>query len=269
MPDSQPSASSIITLTSDFGTQDQYVSAMKAVILGLHPRATLVDVSHDIPPQDIMAAAWILKNTAFLYPSGTVHLAVVDPGVGTQRKPIALRIKDQFFVGPDNGLFSLIADYESFEAISLDNESFWYKQRSNTFHGRDIFAPVAAHLANGVSLGELGPPISEIDTYRWAIPIDDEDGIQGWVVHIDHYGNLITNISEELYKKVALDHMIKIYVGNTIIKQLSTTFASVPDGEPAAIVGSSGMIEVIINKGDASEMLGVQKGAPVSIMVKD
>lgn len=260
----------IITLTTDFGMRDQYVGSMKGVILGINSSLRLIDVSHEIPPQDIMAAAWVLRNTAFLYPSGTVHLAVVDPGVGTSRKPLAMKISDQYFVGPDNGLFSLLADPGLGEliAVELTNTSYWYSKRSNTFHGRDIFASVAAHLASGVDIQNLGPKVNEIETYRWALPTSDDEGIQGWIVHIDHYGNLITNIPKNLFKRVTDGFSFKIYVGNTILNNLSKTFASVTEGEPAAIIGSAETLEIVINKGNAEQMLSILKGAPVSVMLK-
>jgi len=259
---------SLITLTTDFGLQDHYVGVLKAIILSVAPDVRLIDISHDIPPQDIMAGAWVVRNTAMLYPPGSVHLVVVDPGVGTSRKPIAMRIKDQYFVGPDNGTFSLIADQYEHEAIELTNKSFWRPDPSSTFHGRDIFAPVAAHLAAGADFAKLGRPLDNLQTYRWAVPINDKDGVQGWIVHIDRFGNLISNIPEQFIDETGARSRLKIYVGNTILNSLATTFADVPDGEPAAYIGSSGMLEIAINKGNAREMLGVQKGAQISIVVQ-
>lgn len=259
------SDSRIITLTTDFGTQDYYVSAMKAVILGIIPEARLIDVSNDIPPQDIMAGAWVLRNAAFLFPKGTVHLAVVDPGVGTARRPLVVEIDGQYFVGPDNGLFSLLAEKE-YRAFEITNTDYLRTDPSNTFHGRDIFAPTAAHLLSGVPIEAFGKQIPELISYRWAAPINDQEGIQGMVLHIDHYGNLISNIPAEYIQEVEDRGRFKIYVGSAIMNSLSRTFADVPDGEPAAIIGSSGMLEVIINKGNASEMLSVQKGASISVV---
>lgn len=260
--------SSIITITTDFGLQDHYVSAMKAVILGIVPNSRLIDISHQIPPQDIMAGAYVVRNAAMLFPPGTVHLVVVDPGVGTDRKMVALKIEDQYFVGPDNGIFSLIGDEFSYQAIDLNNPEFWRSGPSHTFHGRDVFAPVAAHIANGVPFENLGDPLKEIITYRWAVPISDKDGIQGWVVHIDRYGNLISNITEKLLNEAGSISKLKIYVGNTILDELVTTFGDVAEGEAAAYIGSSGMLEVAINKGNAKKLLGVEKGAQLSIIVQ-
>jgi S-adenosylmethionine hydrolase len=260
--------SQIITLTSDFGLQDQYVSAMKAVILGIAPDVRLTDISHDIPAQDIMAGAWVVRNAAFLFPPGTVHLVVVDPGVGTARHPVVLKIQDQYFVGPDNGLFSLFFKEFEYEAYKLTNPKYWRKEVSKTFHGRDIFAPVAAHISKGVPLEELGEPIDELVTYHWAVPIADKDGLQGWVVHIDRYGNLITNISQNLINEHIQGKSVKIYVGNTMLNKIVSIFGEVEEGEPAAFIGSSGMLEIGINKGNAARMLSVDKGAQISLVLQ-
>lgn len=260
--------SQIITLTTDFGTQDYYVSAMKAVMLGIAPDVRFVDVSHEIPPQDIMAGAWVIRNTAFLYPPGTVHLVVVDPGVGTSRHPIALKIKDQYFVGPDNGIFSLFFNEFEYEAWKLNNPEFWQKAVSNTFHGRDVFAPVSAHLSNGVSLKEIGEPIEDLVTYHWAVPIADKDGLQGWVLHIDRFGNLVTNLTKDLIEDHLKKKSVKIYVGNTMLNKIVNTFGDVEEGEPAAFIGSSGNLEIGINKGNAARMLSVDKGAQISIVLQ-
>lgn len=260
--------SQIITFTTDFGLQDHYVSAMKAVILGIAPEARLVDVSHNIPAQDIMAGAWVIRNAAFLFPPGTVHLSVVDPGVGTDRKPIVLKIKDQYFVGPDNGLFSLLYNEFKYKAYKLSNTKFWREERSRTFHGRDIFAPVAAHISNGVDLKELGDPVKDLVVYHWAVPIGDKDGLQGWVIHIDRFGNLITNISESLLEDKVGRRKVRIYVGNTMIDHMVNTFGDVEQGEPVAFIGSSGMLEIGINKGNAADMLSVDKGAQISLILQ-
>src|SRR5699024_9471047 len=225
--------------------------------------ARLIDVSHQIPAQDIMAGAWVLKNAAPLFPANTVHLVVIDPGVGTSRKPIALQMQDQFFVGPDNGIFSLLTENEDFKAVELTEKKFWQTNLSSTFHGRDIFAPVAAHICNGADLDQLRPSINELQTDRWASPIADQDGIQGWIIHIDRFGNLITNITHSLIDEVTQGQPLKLYVGNTIIDKIVDTFGAVVEGEPAAYIGSSGMLEIAINKGNAEQMLGAQKGAQI------
>ncbi len=260
--------SQIITLTSDFGQKDHYVAAMKAVILGIAPDVRMIDISHEIPPQDVMAGAWVVRNTATLFPEGTVHLVVVDPGVGTERNPVAVELGNQLFVGPDNGIFSLIADQTTYRACHLTKTSYWRPETSATFHGRDLFAPVAAHLANGVPLEKLGEPVKKLVTYRWATPISDKAGIQGWILHIDRFGNLVSNIPDHLLEEAIKGRGVKIYVGNTILHGINRSYGFVEDGEPVAYIGSSGMLEVAVNKGNASEMLSVQKGAQISIVVQ-
>ncbi|HEX6983136.1 MAG TPA: SAM-dependent chlorinase/fluorinase [Balneolaceae bacterium] len=258
----------VITLTTDFGLQDYYVSAMKAVMLGIAPDVRLVDISHEIPSQDIMVGSWILQNSAMLFPDNTVHTVVVDPGVGTERRPIALKVENQFFVGPDNGIFSLLVKDREFKAVRLTNKKYWRENTSNTFHGRDIFAPVAAHLSCGVNIDDLGERVEELVTYRWTVPIADKDGLEGMVIHIDKFGNLVTNLSSELLEEVIDDKKVKVYVGTFILDEVATTFASVTEGEPVAYIGSSGMLEIGINKGNAEKMLGVQKGARVSLILQ-
>lgn len=260
--------SGLITLTTDFGLEDHYVGVLKAVILTISPDVRIVDISHDVPPQDVMAGAWVVRNAADYFPPGTIHLVVIDPGVGTERSPIALRMNEQIFVGPDNGIFSLLSEEKTYEARLLSNRSLWRQPVSNTFHGRDLFAPVAAHLSMGTPFEELGNPVEELKRYRWARPIADRDGIQGWIVHIDRFGNLISNIPESLIRKSVGQSDAKIYVGNTILNELSPSFGYVEEGDPVAYIGSSGMLEVAINKGDAKQMLGVKKGAQISIVVK-
>lgn len=262
-----PRQTPIITLTTDFGYRDQYVGAMKAVILSHNRDVHLVDITHEIPPQDIMAAAWILKNAAFLYPDGTVHLTVVDPGVGTARNPLIVRIGGQLFVGPDNGLFSLLAEDAQVEAWHIKEPRFMRETISGTFHGRDIFAPVAAHLASGTPPGEFGEMVDDIVRFRWSLPISDNEGVQGWVIHIDTYGNLITNITSGLLERLK-GQKFRIYAGTTILGSIHHTFADVADGEPAAIVGSAGTLEIVVNKGCAAELLSVNKGAQVSIILQ-
>lgn len=258
----------IITLTTDFGLKDFYVGAMKAAILEIAPNANLIDISHAIPPQNIMTGAWVVRNAAFLYPKNTVHLVVIDPTVGSNRKPIIAKINDHYFVGADNGLFSLLIDTPITEAVLIENPKYWRENRANTFDGRDIFGPVAAHLHQGVPMHEFGSALESVKEYHWAIPISDQSGVQGWILHIDNFGNLITNISKELIDKTIPDKDVKIYVGTTIIKKIVKTYSDVHEGSPVAYIGSSGMLEVGINKGNAAELLGISQGAQISIVVQ-
>ena len=259
--------SGLITLTTDFGLRDAYVGAMKGVMLGIAPGAQMVDITHEISPQDVMEAAFVLQEAYPFFPSGTVHLVVVDPGVGTERRPIALKADGYYFVGPDNGLFTLLLNGKPIEQVVVLDRPEWWRtpSPSYTFHGRDIFAPVAAHLAAGRSLEEVGSPVARETLHRlhWVKPTQDEQGIQGWVVHIDRFGNCITNIPGKL---LDMKRPMRIYVGNAIIDGVHRTYGEVPPGEPLALVGSSGMLEIAINGGNAAELFGIRKGAPVNVV---
>lgn len=264
----QNQVSPLLTLTSDFGTQDAYVAAMKGTILRINPSVQMVDITHEIAPQDIMEAAFVLRDVVPYFPAGTTHLVVVDPGVGTERRPVAVLSGGHRFVGPDNGIFSLLlADGEPDMAVVLDRKSCWLTENpNNTFHGRDIFAPVAAHLASGLSLTEVGTLIDSLTRLRWAQPLIDQEGMQGWVVHIDRFGNSISNISSSCFNEAARGRCFKCYVGNTILNALSTTFADVSSGEPLIFFGNSGFLEIAVSSGNASELLGIRKGAPVNVV---
>ncbi|MGB0650265.1 MAG: SAM hydrolase/SAM-dependent halogenase family protein [Rhodothermales bacterium] len=261
----------ILTLTTDFGSQDGYVAAMKGVMLGINPDLKLVDVSHDIAPHDIMDGAFVLRTVAEAFPNGTVHLAVVDPGVGSSRKAIAMKYRNQLFVGPDNGLFSLLLAGQSAEkVVELDQPRFWRDATiSTTFHGRDIFAPIAARLASGLSLSSAGTPITSIKSLHWALPISDDQGIQGWVVHIDRFGNCITNIARDQFESHRRSRTFKCYAGTSIIASNSETYSDVDPGEPTVLFNSQDMLEIAIHKGSASSMLNIRKGAPVNILFMD
>jgi len=258
---------SLVTLTTDFGTSDYYVAAMKAVMLSVSDSIRMVDITHEVKAQDLLGGAWILKHSAYLFPEGTVHLAVVDPGVGTDRRPVAFKHRGHYFVGPDNGLFALVTDNEPVECVELRNMDYWYTSNpSTTFHGRDIFASVAAHVATGVDLEKLGPTIHGLQVSHWAIPASDKHGIQGWVVHIDRFGNLMTNIPSSLIRDFGPNEELRIYVGTQILRGLVPTYGSVSEGEVAAIIGSSGTLEIAVNKGNAAQMLGVYQGAAISVI---
>ncbi|PSQ95173.1 MAG: hypothetical protein BRD55_11680 [Bacteroidetes bacterium SW_9_63_38] len=271
---------SIITLTTDFGTEDAYVPAMKGTMLSIVPEARLVDVSHDIEAQDIMESAFVLQSAQPCFPEGTVHLVVVDPGVGTSRRAVALRKNGHCFVGPDNGVFPLVLDEESPDAaVTLDNPDMWRTDSpSNTFHGRDIFAPAAAHLAAGCSLDDLGSPIGDLEPLRWARPTTDKRTVQGWVLHIDHFGNCITNIhrstladaldlqTEPTASSLPLD---EAYVGTTILRDIHSTYGTVGEEDPLMLFGSTGFLEVAVNGGSAAERLDIRKGDTVKLIFDD
>lgn len=261
----------ILTLTSDFGNRDGYVAAMKGTILTIAPDVRIVDVSHEIAPQDVMEAAYVLSSVVPHYPPGTVHLVVVDPEVGTDRKCVALEQGGHYYVGPDNGLFSLLLkSSEPDHIVELDRPQFWRTpEPSTTFQGRDIFASVAAHLAAGRMLDDLGSTILEIQTMHWAIPISDDQGIQGWVVHVDGYGNCITNISRLEFDQRQQTRRFKCYVGNAILDHRQNTYADTAPGETLVLFNSDDFLEVAINRGNASAMLDIKKGTSVNVVFVD
>ena len=260
--------SAIVTLTTDFGTQDAYVGALKGILLGLCPDARIVDISHTIAPQDIMECAFVLREAAWCFPPGAIHLAVVDPGVGTDRRPVALRCGEHFFTGPDNGIFSLVLDGAPPDAcIQLDRPQYWRTDTpSQTFHGRDIFAPAAAHLANGTPIERLGSAIDRLAPMKWARPITDDHGVQGWVVHIDRFGNCITNIPRNMVEERRTERPVKCFAGNTVLEGVQPTYAAVEAGEPLLQYNSSDLLEVAVNAGNAAELLSIRKGNPVHIL---
>lgn len=277
---------SIITLTTDFGTRDGYVASMKGRILSRCPEARLVDISHEIPPQDVMAAAFVLREAAKDFPGGTIHLAVVDPGVGTARRAVAVRHAvsgaraetgtgrseaarpEHCFVGPDNGLISLVlGTSEPERAIELDDPAHWaHPGPSSTFHGRDIFAPVAGSLARGIDIRNLGTPVDRLRTLRWVEPTFHDDGISAWIAHIDRFGNAITNVSAGLFRERLRGRAFKAHVGAAKLTALSATYADVEQGEPVLLVGSHGFLEVAVRQGNASELLSIRQGAPVHLV---
>ncbi len=261
----------VITLTTDFGLRDGYVAAMKGVILSIMPAAQIVDISHDVAPQDVMEAAFVLRSATPFFPPESIHVAIVDPGVGSARRPVALSVGAHRFVGPDNGLFSLVSEGAQIdETVELDKTRFWrVPDPGATFHGRDIFAPVAAHILSGRSLAEVGSPFTSLQPMHWAMPIEDHEGVQGWVVHVDRFGNCITNISEPAVERHRADRTVKCYVGGAIVTGLSRTYSDVPAGEPLALFGSTGALEVAVNGGNAAHLYGIQKGASVSLIFAD
>lgn len=259
---------SLVTLTTDFGSRDAYVAVMKAVMLGIHPGLRFIDISHEVPPQDLMAAAFILSDAAPYFPAGTIHLAVVDPGVGTSRPAVALRAGEQMFVGPDNGLFPLVMqDTPLHQAVVLDRPAFWRTPSpSATFHGRDIFAPVAAHLAAGRTLTEVGTPAETLHRLHWPLPLADEQGVQGWVLHVDRFGNAITNISRAILETYRQARGVKCYVGSGVVHGLHRTYGDVEEGDPLLLFGSSELLEIAVHGGNAARLLSIKKGTTVNLV---
>ncbi len=258
----------LITLLSDFGDQDGYVGVLKGVILGLNPEAVLVDLSHQVPPRDILAGAFILQGAVPYFPPGTVHLAVVDPGVGTDRRPLALYSRGHFFVGPDNGLFHLaLGGDRHFQAVRLDNPAYFLPQVSATFHGRDLFAPVAAHLSRGVPLADLGPPLA--DPLPLALPALQvaTDVLTGQIIHLDRFGNLISNIPGDTLFSWAAGRPLAIRVAGGHRVQLVRTYGDAASGELVALVGSHGYVEIACAQGSAADRLPGGLGLQVAVSV--
>lgn len=257
----------VITLTTDFGHTDAYVGIMKGVILGICPNATLVDLCHEVRPQAILQAAYLLSTAHAFFPPHTVHLAVVDPGVGSQRRPIALQTGSAFFVAPDNGLLSPILSTQPIQrAVELSDPAFHLPHMSATFHGRDLFAPVAAHLACGVAIERMGQEVTPADLVR--LPIPEPRPVtdtlwQGEVIHIDGFGNLITSFQAPLPGEVA-----SVQVGSLRVHHLGATFSDVAVGEPVAYLGSSGHLEIALREDSAAAHFGVDLGAVVHLEVE-
>lgn len=261
---------SIITLTTDFGLADGYVGTMKGVILGIAPTVTIVDISHDIAPQDVREAAYTLYAAYPYFPQGTIHVVVVDPGVGSERRAIALQTPQAAFVAPDNGVLSYVVARENVEEIvNLTDPHYHLSPVSRTFHGRDIFAPAAAHLARGIPLAELGEPLTEIITFPLPRPQIRPDGtIVGQVIHVDRFGNLITSItSKDLADHSPLRESVVKIKGQSI-RGIVNTYAEVTPGKLLALIGSEGHLEISVSGGSASRTLEAKVGDEVLLKVE-
>ena len=259
----------IITLLTDFGSQDYFVGAMKGAILSINPAANIVDITHEIPPQDIRAAAFNLLATYRGFPAGTVHVAVVDPGVGSDRRPLLIECAKQIFVGPDNGIFSWICEREEeFRATHLTNQRFFREPVSNTFHGRDIFAPVAAALSTGVAPEEFGQVIDGLIQLESLKPRTVDEGVkEASIIHIDRFGNCITNLTRDDLGKDGLSGAMLV-VKHHEVTSLREFFADggAKDGELFCVFGSAGFLEIAAQDYSAATILGVQSGQPVTLV---
>ena len=260
----------IITLLTDFGNHDWYVGSMRGVILATCSEARLVDITHVVPNHDIRSAAYILHNAHRCFPEGTIHLAVVDPGVGTSRRPLVIRSRRYLFVGPDNGIFTYVttgADVVSVHEIA--NERYMLPRTGQTFHARDIFAPVAAHLARGVAPEEFGPRVEQrLEEFDVVVPTETTDGRwRGQVMHIDRFGNAITNLAVDLL--VGVDRRrVAVEVGDAEILAVCACYGDREPGESLATVSSSGCIEIAVNGGNAAYRFGLSIGDIVFMEVR-
>lgn len=256
----------LITLLTDFGTRDHYVASMKGVILRINPKCKIVDISHQIHPQDITEGAFVLASAFSYFPEGTIHLAVVDPEVGGARHPVLLVTDHFYFIGPDNGLFSLVLRKERMkEAYILTEKRYFLPEVSSTFHGRDLFAPVAGHLTLGVSPKAFGKRVDSLKTLTFTGPRIGGEDLVGEVIHIDSFGNLITNIDRKTFLKFIQQRSFLIRAGRRTIQSLTRGYWEGKKDEPIALFGSSGLLEVAVREGSAEKMLKMKKGDPIRI----
>lgn len=255
-----------ITLLTDFGESDHYVAQMKGVILGLVPSAVVIDVTHAVPPQDVRRAAFLVADLADAFPTGTVHVAVVDPGVGSDRAILAVDAGGQFYVAPDNGLLTLVFDRHPRAAVTaVTNPAVRRPVVSSTFHGRDVIAPAAARLLAGLPLDGLGPPLGRpplrLEGLRCVV---GDQSINGAVAWVDRFGNAVTNIPAKTLEAFPADRL-RVRAGTHELVGLKRFYAEAPAGEPLPLIGSSGRLEVAVNGGSAAERLGLAAGSPIEV----
>ena len=250
---------SILAFLSDFGLKDPYVGIVKAVLLGINPSLHIVDITHQVAPQDVMGGAFVLGSAFREFPEGSIFLAIVDPGVGSKRTGLLATTKDYTFLAPDNGILTMaFRRSEDVRCYSIENSRYFRHPVSNTFHGRDIFAPVAAYLSLGIRPSSFGPVCPDPVWLTWPEPAVKDRCIEGEVIYIDGFGNLILNIPADL---ISCHHLNRAYIKGIEIPLLRT-YSDVEAGSPLALIGSSGFIEIAVNQGSAAELLVVDVGEP-------
>ncbi len=255
----------MITLTTDFGLKDPWVGSMKGVILSINPEARVVDITHLVSAHNMVEAAFIIASSVRFFPQGTVHLAVVDPGVGGRRRPIVVETEDYLFVGPDNGIFTEALKREKVKrAIHITGREYMLPSVSHTFHGRDIFAPVAAHLSGGVEPQRLGPVLDTLERLTLPAPSVAGDIVEGEVIYVDSFGNLVTNIDDALLRRPA-SHNLKVEIRGVTIEGLAESYEEGSDGGPVAILGSTGYLEIAFYRERADATLGACPGERVAV----
>lgn len=263
MTSSVLSSNRIITLLTDFGYSDTFVGQMKGVILSINPHVTIIDITHDVKSHDIEEASFLLWSSYRYFPSGTIHIAVVDPGVGSKRRAVLAEIDGNYFLFPDNGLISYVLKGKSFKAYEIENSKYILKQKSPTFQGRDVFAPASAWLSKDIPIENFGKRIKKLKTFTVKEPkvIKDKDGLKiiGNVIHIDKFGNLITNINPQGKK-------VKGVIANGISLPI-LKFYSQGDDRPAALINSDDLIEIFLYKGSASKALAIDKNSTIEVLI--
>lgn len=255
----------IVAMLSDFGTRDQYVAAMKGVILAAAPEAQIIDITHDVTPGDVVEGAWILAAAWKDLPPGTVTVAVVDPGVGSERRPIGIRIRGRMAVGPDNGLLELVTrdpgDVREAEAVELTVRAMWRHPVSPVFHGRDIFSPIAAALATGTPLRQVGDLIDAIVPLAVPRPGRTADGLIGHVIHVDRFGNVVTDIPKEMVPRGP----ITVAAGSAAVTKMVSYYRQAAEGEVVMLINSAGHLELAMNGARAADRIGARRGDAVEV----
>ncbi len=262
----------VITLTTDFGARDAFTASIKGVLLKINPPVQIIDISNEIAPQDVWEAAFTLKSAYSYFPKGTIHLAVVDPGVGSSRRPIIVVTESYYFVGPDNGLFSLVyQEAERLRVHHITSTHYFQPSPGPTFHGRDVFAPVAAWLSKGIPSGNFGEEITDFVKLNVPVPKKSPNGIDGHVVHIDRFGNVITNIAfkdiRELLPEGEGTVALGVNVAGREIRGLKRFYSEAAAGEASAIINSSGYLEIFMYKQNARSALSIKRGDVVRLML--
>lgn len=258
-------AAPIVTLTSDFGLRDPFVGVMKGVILGICRDVQFVDLTHEISPQDVLEAGLALESAVGFFPASTIHLAVVDPGVGTARRAMALHAGGRYFVGPDNGLFTFAIAGQDWTAVSLENEGLRLPEVSHTFHGRDVFAPAAGHLATGVPLDRFGPRLVDPVRLAWPGCRREGDELLGEVIGSDRFGNLLTSVTAERLQALGAPADLSVSVAGRDLGGPASCYAEGAEGVPTPILGSGGRLEIFARNGSARGLLAAGRGVPVSV----
>jgi len=257
----------IITLTTDYGTNDHLVGTLKGVILKICPDVTIVDISHDVTPYDLLDGALTIGSSYSYFPARTIHVVVVDPGVGTERRPLLVTGENQYFIAPDNGVLSLVYEKEENVLVRHANvEHYYLEPVSKTFHGRDVFAPVAAWLAKGAQASAMGEEITEYKKFAMPKPKAGEGSTKGVVLRVDGFGNLITNFRAEDLPAAAIENgTVQFTIGTHSVAKLVDTFAKGAPGEAFAYIGSNGFVEIGINRGNAAKSMGISRGMHVTL----
>jgi S-adenosylmethionine hydrolase len=257
----------IITLTSDFGYKDSFVGILKGVIAGINPQAQIIDLSHGVAPQDVMGAALLLRHSVKYFPQGTVHVAIVDPGVGSARRPILIEAAGNFFVGPDNGVLSLAcAEAKPLRAIHLSNTAYHRAAAGATFHGRDIFAPVAGYISLAVDAASLGQPVDNFAQIAWPAVTMTSSAMQGEIVYIDGFGNLFTNITAQQLQAFPKEKLA-FNLRGIVIQGLASHYAAAGAGALLALINSWEVLEIAVNLGNAQQRCGARIGDKIEVRV--